>query len=198
MALFGQRQGIPIAAVGPDKTKPLVEATRHLIELGHQRIVLLTREMRRLPSPGVPEQAFLDELANHNLLSGSYNLPDWEDTIDGYQEVLDSLFSVTPPTAILTCLPNQFIATILNLSLKGIKIPTDVSLMCLDDEEAMDWCRPSVAHIRWEAQPVINRILRWVDNISLGKEDLRQTLTPAEYIQGGTIGPAQGYSISQK
>jgi hypothetical protein len=37
---------------------------------------------------------------------------------------------------------------------------------------------------------VANRIVRWVRNISQGKEDTRQTTIKAEFIEGGTIGPA--------
>ena len=32
--------------------------------------------------------------------------------------------------------------------------------------------------------------MRWAKNVSLGREDLRQTLTPAEFVEGGMIGPA--------
>jgi hypothetical protein len=37
---------------------------------------------------------------------------------------------------------------------------------------------------------VVNRIVRWVQHVSQGKEDTRQTVIKAEFIEGGTIGPA--------
>jgi hypothetical protein len=40
------------------------------------------------------------------------------------------------------------------------------------------------------SRPVANRIVRWVSNISQGKEDTRQTSIKAEFIEGGTVGPA--------
>lgn len=50
-ALFGRRRGLPIAGVGPDKGDAMIAATRRLFELGHRRIVLLTRKARRFHKP---------------------------------------------------------------------------------------------------------------------------------------------------
>ena len=100
-ALFGRRRGLPIAGVGPDKAPAIAAATRRLIGLGHRRIVLLARRMRRLPEPGAVERAFLDELAAHGIAPGPYHLPDWEESIDGFHERLESLFQITPPTALI-------------------------------------------------------------------------------------------------
>ena len=47
-----------------------------------------------------------------------------------------------------------------------------------------------VAHIRWEAEPIVRRIVQWAKNVSLGRKDVKQTFTPAEFILGGSIGPA--------
>jgi glutamate-ammonia-ligase adenylyltransferase len=49
----------------------MVAATRRLIELGHRRIVMLSRPMRRLPEPGAAEQAFLTEMEVHGLPPGA-------------------------------------------------------------------------------------------------------------------------------
>ena len=64
-----------------------------------------------------------------------------------------------------------------------------LSLVCIDDDPNFKQLRPSVSHIRWSRRPVAKRIVRWVNNISQGKEDTRQTMIKAEFIEGGTIGP---------
>ena len=189
-AIFGRRRGLPIAGVGPDKPPAFVEATRALISLGHRRIVLLARPRRRLPEPGASERAFLAELTAHGISSSSYHLPDWEETIDGFHGRLESLFQVTPPSALIIEESPFFIAAQQFLAKKRLRVPEDVSLVCTDADPAFDWCQPSVAHIRWESRPVVRRILRWAFNLSRGAKDLRQTLTPAEFVPGGTIGPA--------
>lgn len=188
-ALFGRRRGLPVAGVGPDKSAAYAEATRHLIRLGHRRIVLLARRMRRLPEPGASERAFLNELAAHGIPRGAFHLPDWEESVDGFHAGLDALFQVTPPTALIVQQAVLFAAAQQFLARKGLRVPEDVSLICTDDDPTFEWCKPTVAHIRWDSRPVVRRIVRWAVNLSNGKPDLRQVLTAAEFVPGGTIGP---------
>lgn len=189
-ALFGQRRGLPMAGVGPNKPPTYAAATRHLIELGHRRIVLLAQRARRLPEPGESERSFLAVLTEHGIPLGSYHLPDWEDTIDGFFRRLDSLFQVTPPTALIIDEAPLFLGARQYISDRGLNVPGDVSLICTDNAPYFEWCRPSVAHIRWDSQPVVRRIVRWAANVSCGKKDIRQLHTKAEFVPGGTIGPA--------
>jgi len=191
-ALFGRRRELPIAGAGPDKPPILAAAVRELIGLGHRRIVLLARPRRRLPEPGASEQAFLDELLAHGIEPGPYHLPDWEESIEGFDACLDSLFQLTPPTALIIEEVPLFTAAYHFLARRGLRVPEDVSVVCTDASPDFDWCRVSVAHIRWDSRPVVRRILRWAENVSHGKADLRQTFTPAEFVRGGTIGPMGG------
>lgn len=189
-ALFGRREGLPIAAAGPDKSPAIAAATRHLVGLGHRRIVLLARRARRLPEPGHSERAFLDELKACRIPMGEYNLPDWEPTQDGFHSVLSSLFRITPPSALIVDEASFFVATHQFLASRGIRVPQRVSLVCTDADPVFGWCRPAISHIRWDAAPVIRRVVRWAATVSLGREDLKQTLVPAEFVIGGTTAPA--------
>jgi len=190
-ALFGRREGLPIAAIGPDKPPAIAVATRHLLALGHRRIVLLARRERRLPEPGKSERVFLDELEAHGIASGPYHLPDWEETIAGFHGCLDTLFRVTPPTALIIDEAPFFVAALQFLAHRRILVPEEISLVCSDDDPAFAWCKPMVSHIRWDTRPVVRRIVRWAANVSRGQGDVRQTLTKAEFVPGGTIGPAK-------
>ena len=49
--------------------------------------------------------------------------------------------------------------------------------------------RFKVAHIGWDYRPTVRRVIRWVNNTALGKDDRRQSFTKAEFVEGGTIGP---------
>ena len=188
-ALFGRREGLPIASTGPHKPPAMVAATRRLLELGHRSIVLLARRERRLPQPGTSEQAFLDELTAHGIPAGAFNLPEWEETTDGFHECLQELFRVTPPTALIVDDAPLFTAAQQFVARRHLLVPEQVSLICTDADPAFAWCKPSIAHIRWESGPVIRRIVRWAARVSRGRPDLRQTLTKAEFVAGGTIGP---------
>jgi len=190
-ALFGRRSGLPIAGVGPDKATAYAVTTRRLIDLGHRRIVLLARQERRLPEPGASERAFLSEMTSHGLTTGPYNLPDWEESVEGFHAGLTALFRVTPPTAMIVDEVPLFFATQQFLLNRRIQVPQNVSLVCTDGDPHFAWCQPSVAHIHWDSGPVVRRIERWAANVSRGKEDLRQNLIPAEFVAGGTIGPVR-------
>ncbi len=195
-ALFGHRRGLPLAGAGPDKVPAYIAGIRQLNEMGHRRIVLLTSKMRRCPIPGLPEQAFLDELTALGLPSGAYNLPDWETTPKGLLKLLDSLFSLTPPTALMIDEASHFIAAQQYLARRGIIAPQKLSLICTDAHPVFPWFHPSIAHIQWPHQPLIRRIVRWAENISQGKPDLRQTATNAKFIEGATVGPVPHVSSS--
>ncbi|MFT6793187.1 MAG: DNA-binding LacI/PurR family transcriptional regulator/biotin operon repressor [Rubritalea sp.] len=186
-AIFGRRRKLKIAGVGLDKIPALVEATQRLIELGHQRIVFLD-SLYKFSEPGVTGTAFLDALSAGGITVGSYNLPGWEGGLEGLYAFLDSSFQHTPPTAIFAGSASTYFATLHFLLSKDIQVPRDLSLICVDDDPYFKQCRPSVSHIRWSNRSVANRIVNWVNNISEGKEDTRQTTIKAEFVEGGTIG----------
>ena len=192
IALFGCLEGLAVAATKPDKPHAYAAVTRQLLDLGHHRIVLLAHRERRLPEPGRSERAFLGELGSHGIRTGPYNLPDWEENIEDFHRVLDSLFMISPPTALIIDEVPLLIAVQQFLLHRGLRVPQDVSLVCTDGDPHFAWCKPSIAHIRWDSRPVVRRIMRWATNVSRGREDRRQTLTKAEFIPGGTVGPAPG------
>ena len=190
-ALAGRRTGIPIAGGGPDKLPALKTAMQRLFALGHRHIVMLAREERRKPHPGLAERMFLGEMEARGIPTGPFNLPEWEENPESFHKCIDSLFRHTPPTALLLQEMPLFIAAQQHLAQLGILAPRDVSLLCFDPDPAFAWCQPSVAHIGWDPRPLVRRAVGWTTNVAHGKDDRRQTLTKAEFIEGGTIGPAK-------
>ena len=189
-ALFGRREGISIAGAGLATLTAFTSATRQLIALGHRRVVMLCRSERRKPCPGISERIVLDELTAHGIATSDYNLPDWEETPDGFEALLSSLFRVTPPTALIVGDGTFFLATQQFLARRGIRVPGQVSLICVDSDPSFAWCKPTIAHFHWETAPIVRRIVRWAATVSQGRRDVKQTFTPAEFIPGGTLGPA--------
>jgi DNA-binding LacI/PurR family transcriptional regulator len=191
-ALFGRMVNLPIAATGPRKSPALAEAVRRLVALGHRSIVMLCREERRKPTPGLSERIFLDELETHGIAPSRFNLPDWGDDMAGFHKCLDDLFRITPPTALLISDPILFTAAHQHLAQRGIVAPRDVSMICQEPHPLFQWWDPPVSHISHDFKPCIRRIVRWVNNVSRGVDDRAQTPTLARFIEGGTIGPAPG------
>ena len=197
IALFGRRRGVEMAFVGPEKTNAVLTATRRLISLGHRSIVLVSRPRRITPVLGVMEQGFLNELAAHGIAPSAYNIPVWNDSPDGLHSCLESLFRLTPPTALLLDEAPLLIAAQQFLAQRGKSCPRDVSMICLDPDPAFAWCKPEISHIRWDSNPVVRHLVRWAGNIARGKPDKRKVNTKAEFYPGGTIGPARKTSIAR-
>jgi DNA-binding LacI/PurR family transcriptional regulator len=168
------------------------EIARTLLDLGHSRMVLLARHGLRLPTLGRNEQAFLDQLTEHGISISSYHLPDWDETVSGYREQLEKMFRLTPPTALIMDDTALFTAALQFLAQRGLRAPGDVSLVCMENDQSLEWCSPKVSHIRWDRKLLIRRVLRWAKHISEGKMDRRSYHCPAEFVKGGTIGPAKG------
>ena len=194
-ALFGRLRGLPLAGTGPGKVEAFRAAARRLAELGHRRIVLLQPDHMRKPTIELLLRETLDELESHGIQTGSYNLPDWEQTPEGLRRCLDSLFALTPPTALVLDRATEYIGTQQYLAQQGIQVPRDVSLICTDDDLTFEWCVPSASCICWDSRPWVHRIVRWVANIASGKDDRRQSPTKAKFVERGSIGPAPKHPL---
>ena len=195
-ALFGRRSSLPIAGIGPDHVMAWRLLTRRLITLGHLRIVTLIRKHLRVPEPTPAVRAMLEEMQASGLATSSYNFPDWEETREGFHRVLDGIFQVTAPTALILDEPLLFHAAKHHLAHRGIHAPAQISLVCVEPDPTFAWCLPTIAHFNWDYRPVVRRVVRWANNVARGKEDRRQTLTKIEFIEGGTIGPVAAQQLA--
>jgi DNA-binding LacI/PurR family transcriptional regulator len=173
------------------KSPAVAEALQRLVALGHRRIVMLAGEDRRKPTPGLLERRYLDELERLGVEVGTFHLPDWENDRKGFHRCLDSLFQVTPPTAIFPGDPLLFFATQQYLLGRGIAVPRDVSLIAMDEHPAFEWFEPEVSRIRIDTRRWVQRVVEWAENVVAGKEDLRETIVRGKFVEGGTIGPAR-------
>jgi len=189
LALYGRAENLSLASTGVNKVPAYRAATRHLVALGHRRIVLIAREERRKPTPGSVERAFLDELAAHGIPTSDYHLPDWVETPKGFSKLLESLFRHTPPTALIIEEFPRFFAAAEFLARRRIHVPEQVSLVATDCDSSMAWFDPPIAHMRWENAHILRRVLRWVDAVRKGKPDRKSIKYLAEFVPGGSIGP---------
>lgn len=189
LAIFGRFSGLPIAAASPRYAPAIVQATQRLFELGHRRIVMLVREERRSPRPAIVEQAFLDTLESLGIQTGDYNLPHWQNDAYGLRDCLKSLFSHTPPTALILG-DTDFVAPVQQyLSRRGFHAPEQFSLICPSIEPAYGWCDPPLSHFHWDPQQLVRRVRTWAKNLANGREDTRHRLFDTEFVETGSIGP---------
>lgn len=189
LAIGGQYPGIEIASTAVNTTKATKVMLRHLIALGHRRIVFLTLENRRKPKLAVLEQCFIDELEAHGIATGPYNIPDWSYDAEGLHQCLDALFQVTPPTAIYCMQGTIYHSVAQHLSKNKIATPGDVSLICAHGSIGFLLCCPSVAHITWDSRKLYRAAIKWVNKVAQGNDDKRKVEIQADFVEGGTIAP---------
>jgi DNA-binding LacI/PurR family transcriptional regulator len=111
------------------------------------------------------------------------------ETPEGLHELLERLFRSTPPTALIVDESMHFIATMHYLLCRNIQVPEQVSLVSADDAFLLAWCHPAVAHMQWDAAPIIRRVVRWVNAVKKGRADRKTINFPAVFIPGGSVGP---------
>jgi DNA-binding LacI/PurR family transcriptional regulator len=101
------------------------------------------------------------------------------------------LFRFVPPTAMIVDEVMLFHAAQQHLAHHGIQAPRQVSLVCNDHDLSFEWSSPSIAHIRWDKRVLIRRVADWVEQVARGKDYRQQSVIKAEFVAGGTIGPAR-------
>lgn len=192
IAIGGRASGVEIAATGIEFTEAMRDATTHLIRLGHKRIVYVCPHYARHPAPGRTARVFLEELTAAGIPAGNYNIPDWEETPKGFRNLLESLFKFTPPTAVIMHNGLQVAGICSYMSERGLKAPRDLSTLAFASDHAVAWQNPEMgfSDFDWEEGKVIRRILRWADEVILGKNTTEQEFFSAKFAPSASIGPA--------
>jgi LacI family transcriptional regulator len=145
---------LDVASVGTDHRAGMKRATQYLISLGHQRIALITggqnnragRERLRGYIDAMQEAGINinQDLLRLDSLSSNY----------AFNETQYLLGLTVPPTAIISG-GNQMLAGVLRATrLKGVTIPTQLSVINSGDTELAELATPPVTVIRWDLEAV--------------------------------------------
>lgn len=192
LALGGRSLGLPIASAHTDVSRAMAAAVKAMVRLGHRRIVLIAGMLWRHPQPNLSARLFLDCLKRHRIRVSNFNLPEWEETPVGLESMLKSLFSVTPPTALIFVEPSACVAALIFLAGHGIIVPRDLSLVSLLPDPAFSLLRPDIAHFDWPIPALVDNAARWIKSVALGIPDRKAVLFHAKLNPGGTIASVEG------
>lgn len=188
ICLGGRYTELPLARVAMDLTAGFLDAVRALKRLGHRRIVLTVPRVWRHPAAGKLVSAVLEELGG----SPEYHVPDWDPGAQGFNDLLESLFRMTPPTAMIVVEPSEAIAVISFLAQRGLSVPQDLSLVCRHRDASLDLCRPDIACISNNEEHLVRHTLRWVNAVARGVVHHRRIVCQPEFIPGGSLAPPPG------
>ena len=185
VALGGRYCDAPLARVGMELTPGIIAAVRALKQLGHRRIVLAVPRVWRLPEPGRLVRAVLDELGG----APEYHAPDWEPGARGFHELLESLFRVTPPTAMIVLEPAEAVAVMSFLAQRGLRVPRDLSLVCRNHDASLALCRPEIAHCGSNEDHLVGHIVKWVNDAARGTPHQRRIVCQPEFFPCESLAP---------
>ena len=195
MAIGGHSRDLPIASTGADSAPAYAEAVDHLMALGHRRIVLLTPHQFRVPV----ELNFVKKYKAHLALRGieptPYHVPEWQETPEGLENLLASLFKVTPPTAILTLKAKWAIGALAFFARRNLHVPEDISLVSRSCDSEIAWHLPPLAHFASNQDLMVRRIVQWAASVSAGKPDRKAVPIPVTFLPAGSTGPAKGTTL---
>lgn len=180
-AFLGRMRGLPIGGCGTDILPALREAVHWLYELGHRRIVMLTRAQIVEAGLGAVERTFVQELQKKNVPVGAYNLPVWDNTPAGLKNCLDKLFQVSPPTAILVDDWMNY-NSIQHYLFYGLGVaPRTVSCVCMDYHPSLSLYQPQALYFYWDPNAAVRAAVAWVKSVGRGRISVAQKTIEAEF-----------------
>lgn len=127
-------------SIGIDDYAASVEATAHLIELGHREIALLHGQDDsdlNFTVPRLRVEGFTDTMTK----AGGIMPPEWDIygnfTVGSGQEGFDELWSKPgrKPTALMCASDEMAIGAILQARRRGVRVPEDLSIVGIDNHE---------------------------------------------------------------
>ncbi len=125
----------PLHCVVADNVTAGYLATRHLLQLGHTRIGLLTgpRKYRSLVDR---QEGYLDALTEHEIPADRSLMPvptHHAGGQKGYQQMLHLLDADQPPTAVVAISDKTAFGALEALKERGLQIPRDMAVVSIDD-----------------------------------------------------------------
>ncbi len=145
------------------------KAVRHLIELGHQRIALLSVGMEKLTGY---QRAHND---HHLAIDQALIIePGGSDHEHGYRAA-SALFQLKlPPTALLAATDYLALGAISWCKAHQIKIPEDLAVIGFDDIEAAKYSEPGLSSVIYDAARIseraVNRLMALIARLPLQDE----------------------------
>ncbi|HKT03858.1 MAG TPA: LacI family DNA-binding transcriptional regulator [Rugosimonospora sp.] len=183
--------GHEFPSVGASNWTGGLSATRHLLELGHRRIAVVSGPARVLSS-----RARVD---GHRAALDAAGVPADPDLVcEGDFHVADGLAHARrllrlpdPPTAIFTCNDAQGLGVYQAAHEAGLRIPADLSVVGFDDLPPARWCIPPMTTVRQPLHEMAAAAATMVVTLAAGRplERIRLELATALVVRGSTAPP---------
>ena len=173
------RDGVPVMLMGqlPDSEIPFVDvnaisgaavAVRHLIELGHTRIAMITNASMDYTSAQHRHTGYQQALAEAGLAYDACRVRTGNFTPASGYEAMNDLLRLQPlPTAVFVASDVVAMGVIRAIKRAGLRIPQDLAVVGFDDVPLASFYNPPLTTIRlpahglgWAAGERLTRLIR--------------------------------------
>lgn len=163
-------------------------AVRKAFQAGHRRVSFPL--WRRLPEVAANMRRWI---AAEYSLAGYKHSPQFDaPVVDGREpaalhRTLRDLLRHTPPTALVASDFQQWLATVMVLGETGLRMPRDVSLICLCSTPEWESATPTPAHFRFPVAAMVLAVARSLAAAERGAHPAPVSLAP-EWVPGHSLG----------
>lgn len=169
-------------------------ATRHLLNLGHRRIALLTPALDRIPG-GERIAGYDDAFRQAGLPLERRYIPRVKSPLQDGGEAMQSLLDLPQPPTALVGLGTRLLSGALRaLRRRGLQVPRDISVVAIGGTGMMEFADPPLSCLRVDLEHAGRSAAR----LMLRRLDGRSALTPerleveSELVVGESCGPPPG------
>ncbi len=189
-SLSASRQPEHSAVMRLDDRLAAMEITRHLVDLGHQRIAFIAGPAGHNASTN-RRQGYLDAMKEAGLNVKPALIVEGDYSLRSGLEAARTLIEVDPrPTAIFAANDDMAVGAMTTLMTKGLHIPRDISVAGYDDTRLASAVWPPLTTVR---QPVAEMAHRAAERLMTPDEDIPQEeVFDFELVIRKSTGPAPG------
>ncbi|MDI1466422.1 LacI family DNA-binding transcriptional regulator [Catellatospora sp. KI3] len=178
-------------SIGATNWSGALDATRHLLDLGHRRIGVLSGPVKDLSSRARLDglRAAMDAAGapfdKRLLRNGLYTFE------QGRELALELLRLPDPPTAVVCGDDLQALGVYEAARIEGLRIPYDLSVVGFDDVEHAAWCAPPLTTVRQPFAEMGATAARFAVELAAGETPRRTRIELATtlIVRGSTAPP---------
>ena len=171
-------------SVGFDNAAISAMATRHLLDLGHRKIGMISGHVQHNDRAGQREKGFVAEMRRAGVKQLDRPVNQQELNIQGGRLGFQALMQQNPAITALVC-GNDLLAigAMLQAQENGLRVPQDISICGIDNHELAGEIKPGLSTVSLPVQDLGRITANQILHILAGKPVAHQSLLPFHFVQ---------------
>lgn len=183
----GEWHGLPLTGVGYDATALVGTCVRRLQRLGHSRIAVPLDESGKRLTGAVRETLAAALSLTPSSPEIAALVPVSRDRTPGaWLRLWQTLFLRARPSAVIVSDDIHYFSLMSYCQMAGLHIPADVSVICLESTDPLEWCHPLPVRMRFPMKAALRLFRAWMRR---GCRPAGMTFLQLEYCAGETLAP---------